>query len=378
MTVSGRPEDVARNHGDSLLVKQPLGEGLRVQTGAADRGEGVERPRWFRALQAELAQPLDEDPAAPVVVGDHRGDVALGVLERLDRGDLRDVRGTQHRVLVHPHAQLGDPGGRADPADPPARHRVRLGEATEHDGALPRAGQRAEAGVRAGVGEPVVDLVGDEVEVVLLGERHQRLERGAGLHGAGRVGRRPDQDGLGTCRDRGGHRGGVDGEIVLPGRRHPHRDAAGEPHTRLVGDVAGLGDDHFVAGVEQHPQREVQPFGHPGGDEALAVPGVVGAVALGEVCADQAAQGGKPGVGRVGGVAVLEGVDPGLADAPGSDEIRLTHAEGDHVVHLGGDVEEPPDPRRWTGGDDAVELPHGVTGSRWSGSVSTNATPPRL
>ena len=83
-------------------------------------------------------------------------------------------------------------------------------------------------------------------------------------------------------------------------------------------------------------------------------------------------------VGRVGRVPALEGVDPGFAHPPRRDEIRLPDAEGDHVVALGGDVEELPDARGRAGGDDVVERLHGVTGSRWSGSSVRNASPSRL
>jgi hypothetical protein len=213
--------------------------------------------------------------------------------------------------------------------------------------------------VRAGVGQPVVDLVGDQVEVVPLGQRDQRLQRGPRLHGAGRVRRRAEQDRLGARGERGGDQVGVDGETVLPAGRHRHRDAAGEPHARLVGDVAGFRHDHLVAGVEQHPQRQVQALRDAGGDQALGARVVVGAVAAGQVGADQLAQPEQPGVGGVGGVAVLQGVDPGLADPPRGDEVRLADAQGDHVVHLRGDVEELADP---DGGQAAMVALSGLTG----------------
>ena len=137
-----------------------------------------------------------------------------------------------------------------------------------------------------------------------------------------------------------------------------HRHAARERDAGFVGDVARLRDDHLVAGVEQHPQREVQPFRHTGGDQALVLPGVAGAVPGGEVGADQLAQARQARVGRVGGVAVLQRVDPRLPHAPRGDEVRLADAEGDHVVPLGRDVEELPDARRRAGGDHVVERLH--------------------
>ena len=228
--------------------------------------------------------------------------------------------------------------------------------------------ERAEAGVRGVVGEAVVDLVGDEVEVAAFGEPDERLQRSAGLHRAGRVRGRAEQHRLRARGDRGLHHRRVDGEPVLPAGRHPHRHPARERDARLVGDVAGLGDDHLVAGVEQHPQREVEPLGDAGGDQALVGPRVLGAVAGGQVGADQLAQLRQPRVGGVGGVPVLQRVDPGLAHPPRRDEVGLADAERDHVVPLGGDVEELPDPRRRAGGDHVVERLHGVTGSRWSGS----------
>ena len=87
-------------------------------------------------------------------------------------------------------------------AHPPAGHRERLGEAVEDDRPLGHPGQRGDRDVLgAVVQDPAVDLVGEDPQVVLDGERGDPLEVAAGQHAAGRVGRRVDDEDARPRRD---------------------------------------------------------------------------------------------------------------------------------------------------------------------------------
>ena len=71
-------------------------------------------------------------------------------------------------------------GRRAHPADLPARERERLAARADRDRAVAHAGQRRDRNVLAVVDEVLVDLVGDDEQVVLLRELgdQRRARRG--------------------------------------------------------------------------------------------------------------------------------------------------------------------------------------------------------
>lgn len=82
-------EDISWNHGNALGVEELFGEFLGGQTGAANRRERVERPAGLRAVQANLAEALDKDAAAAVIVGNHFVRVGFAGAQCLQRGQLR-------------------------------------------------------------------------------------------------------------------------------------------------------------------------------------------------------------------------------------------------------------------------------------------------
>ena len=115
-------------------------------------------------------------------------------------GHLGELAGQRHggRVLderrqavEHAQRQVGHVArelGRADqPADAPAGHGVRLGQAGDGDGALGHAGQGGRGHVLALVEQRGVDLVGDQPEVVAPAQLGHGLELGPGHHRPGRV-----------------------------------------------------------------------------------------------------------------------------------------------------------------------------------------------
>ena len=135
-------------------------------------------------------EPVDDESPPTVVLGDHPLDVGLAVDEGDERRVLGGRRGRHDPVLVDLDDPLEDRRRRADPADPPAGHRVGLREAAHEDRPLAHPRQRAQGpvAVRA-VGEPVVDLVAVDEQVVALGDRGELVLDAAGrtapvgLHG---------------------------------------------------------------------------------------------------------------------------------------------------------------------------------------------------
>ena len=94
-------------------------------------------------------------------------------------------------------------GRRGHVADPPAGHRVGLREAAHQDRPLAHPGQGAERAVAVvAVGEPVVDLVAVDEQVVALGDAGQLVLDVVGQDRAGRVARVAEEEGLGPRRDR--------------------------------------------------------------------------------------------------------------------------------------------------------------------------------
>ena len=120
------------------------------------------------------------------------------------------------------------------------------------------------------VGELLVDLVGDEEQVVLLGEGADGLQLLLGIDGAGGVVRRAEEDG---ARARGqllfelGDVGEVEAVLGLGGHRHDLQ-AALRGVAAVVG-VEGLGDDDLVAGVGDGVEGEGDGLAAAGGDDDI-------------------------------------------------------------------------------------------------------------
>ena len=70
--------------------------------------EGVEGAPRLEGRQADPVQPVDEQPPATVVLGEHRLHVRLARLERLKRGVLGDRRRRHDPVLVDLDDRLED------------------------------------------------------------------------------------------------------------------------------------------------------------------------------------------------------------------------------------------------------------------------------
>ena len=128
-----RPEGTPRDDRDALLGQQPLGERLVVEAGRADARERVERAARLERLEPERVEPVDDQPPAAVVLGEHPLDVGLALDDRRQRRVLRRRRRRHDPVLVDLDHPLEDRRRRGHVADAPAGHRVRLREAAHQD-----------------------------------------------------------------------------------------------------------------------------------------------------------------------------------------------------------------------------------------------------
>ena len=162
---------------------------------------------------------------------------------------------------------------RADhPADPPARHRVGLGDAVEDDALLARGRARAwriERELVRAVGQVLVDLVGDHPHAALDGPLADRLGLGRRVHRAGRVVGADEQDRLGAVGVRRFEL--VDGDLevgLVVGVDH-HRRAVGERDRLGVGGPVRRRADHLVARVAEHGERREHGVLAAVGDEHL-------------------------------------------------------------------------------------------------------------
>ena len=178
----------------------------------------------------------------------------------------------------------------------------------------------------AAVREVAVDLVGDDDEVVLLGEGGNREQVLARHDGARRVVRVADEQHLRLWRHVLLELVRRDAELILDLGRHGDGLAAREDRAGLIGDVARLRDEDFVARREDGAHDEVERLADADRHEDVRVSIVGAVVLLLVVLGNLLAQLGQAAVGRVRGVALLKAVDAALADGPRRDEVRLADA----------------------------------------------------
>ena len=79
---------------------------------------------------------------------------------------------------------------------------------------------------------------------------------------AGGVGGKIEHDHAGPWRDRGRKFLRLERKSILFGRFHRHGPTVGQHDARTVGNIAGFVKNHFVTGIEQRPQGQVDRLGN--------------------------------------------------------------------------------------------------------------------
>ncbi|MCY1366049.1 hypothetical protein D9M69_529260 [compost metagenome] len=151
-----------------------------------------------------------------------------------------------------------------------------------------------------------------------------------------------EDDHAGTRTERVTHALPVDGE-ARQRQRHVHATATGQFHRRLVAVVAGIEDDHLVAGTHHGLDGTEDGFGGTGGDGHLGIGADWAAVEGRDLGRHLLAQGGQAGHG---GVLVVPGGDvpsDRIAERGGGGEVREALGQVDgagfrgELGHLGED-----------------------------------------
>lgn len=280
--------------------EEPFAEFVAVVNGQIYNG--VESALGFGAeASGDGVDAFDDDVAAFEVFGTYGVEI---VLRGIDGGFAEDLAegGRRETCLSEAHGDGIDLGVAGDEAaHAGAAGAVALGDGVEEDDVVLQAFELHDAEVfEAVVAELAIDLVGKEVEVVLLDDVSNLEELFFGVEVARGVVGVADHDGLGV---------GGDGLLeLLDGRQcEAALDVAGdgldlsaaEFGEGVVVGVVRFGDDDFVVGVEADGEGELQGLAAAVGDddlvgghldamtmvvlaEFLAIGHIAGAVAVGE------------------------------------------------------------------------------------------------
>ena len=228
---------------------------------------------------------------------------------------------------------LGDGRGGDHPANSPARHRVGLGDAVEHQQLVAAFGDLDAdvCGLGAVIVEVLVDLVGDDPHVVLHGPLADRADRLATPHGTGRVVRGGDDDGLRALGPGGLDGGDVGLETTVGASEHLDRFAAGQLDGLRIARPERRGNDDLVAVIEQHLEGFVHGLLAAVGHHDLIGIDLIAGIAQ-HLSRNRFAQLGQARRRRVLVILrVKAGICRSLDHVCGGREIRFTCAEADNV-----------------------------------------------
>ena len=256
--------------------------------------------------------------------------------ESLGGSGLRDGAGRTSAVAQIVADHLGDGGGSGHVADTPASHGIGLGHAVDQQGAglhvLTQSGEADK--LLAVIGQAVVDLIGDDIDVLLHTDLGDLLQLLAAVHHAGGVGGVVEDHALGLGGDGSGELLRSDLEVLGLGSLHHHGHAAHHADELNVADPVRSRQDDLVAGVHQSAQSHIDAGLGAVGDSHLSG-GVLHAAVLLQTLADGLAQGHGAHRRRILGVVILDGLDTNLLNVVGGGEIRLTGTKADDIQTIG-------------------------------------------
>ena len=234
-----------------------------------DLREDVEgRLGLHRRDAVNLVEGLPDEVALLVdaAAGAHVGVHALVAAKRRLYDGLRRHVGAKAHVGEHVDAEHEVPhatgvAGEDHPADAEAGNHVALGEAGEGDAGQVRR-ERGDGDVLDAVhAKAVVDLVGEDHELVATRDLDDLLQDLARVNGARGVVGVDDDDGLGAARDLGLHVGHVGVPVSLLVAQVVDGVATGQRGARRPQRIVRAGDEDLVAVIEQGVHGELDELG---------------------------------------------------------------------------------------------------------------------
>ena len=283
-------------------------------------------------MQPHAIEPGDDDITPLLVALTHLLIRRGAHLQGLNAGDLAHDRCAEHAILVHFHHRFTQRRGRAGIAETPASHGKGLAEAVQQNRAFPHSWILDDALVRAAIIKQLaVDLVSEDKQIMLHGERGDLLQLLWRHDATRRIGGEIQRDDLGLRRDGLLHVCRHQGKVVFLTCLDGHRHAVRHLDAGIVGHVAGLVINHLVPWIQHRAEGDVERLGHTDGDENLRLRIIGDVEKLLHILADKHAQRLQTEVGGVARLAFFQRADHRLTNRPGRGFIGLTDTERNDV-----------------------------------------------
>ena len=278
---------------------------------------------------------MQKEPSSLVIGLPHLHHLAITVPQRRHRGILAVGRRAHDRELMNLCHLMDDLLGSAAVSKPPARHGVRLGEAVDQNRPLlhPR-NLDDRAVILSRVGQLRINLVGEYVQIMLDADLRDRLEVRPCHDRPGRIVRKWKHEDLCLRCDRRFHLLRCQSELILLLKRDDDRDRVRKDRARLVGNIAGLWNQHLVSGINHGAKGQIDSLRSADRDEDLGYRIIIHAQPSADIGCDLCAELLQTGVRCIEGPSALKRVDALVPDRPGRIKVRLPDAKRDDIIHL--------------------------------------------
>ena len=260
----------------------------------------------------------------------------LGTLQGLQSAHLAEGAGVHGDGLVRPDDDPDQVHRGGDIADAPAAHGIGLGEGLHRHGALPHARQGGDGDVPVSVVQDLlIGLVRQHQQIVAAAEPGQLLQVLPVHHGAGGVAGGAQDQQPGLVRNGLFRRVQIEAIAVLLVQGHIHGLRLGDLGKAGIGDVAGVGNEHLVSGLQQGKQGGRHSLLAAAGDHDLLGRVHLQAVHGLQLPGDGPAQLYVAIVGGVGRHALVQGGLGRFLDVVRRVKIGLAHLKVDDLPALG-------------------------------------------